>query len=366
MSQTPELEHLSQQLYQNKQLHNERLNIATAGRTFQIRSNNAELLQRLKNYFSHIVTSDDRTDIVIVAIEGDSLNLDITFNEWRREPGKQNRKDSYYDFPGGRLLRKVRTGMVFLQSAQQRIASGPCMQNDNQVINFINAQIMNALQQRGWLICHAAGFTYHDQAIAIAGFSGGGKSTLMLHMLEDERFNFLSNDRLFVQSVSNQTHAAGIPKQPRINPGTIVHNKRLHPLISESRRETLLAMAPSALWELEEKYDAMIPELYGPNRICTETPKLTQFIVLNWQHDSTEPTSLKPIDLNQRPDLLAAIVKSPGPFYQDERGDFLTGSSIASNAQYERHLEHVAMYEAKGKIDFDSMRSQIEGMIRNA
>ena len=79
------------------------------------------------------------------------------FIDWAREPGKTGRKDSYLDLDGGRLVRKVRTGMVFLQSAGERIAAGPCLRYDNQVINFINAQYMNWLQNQGWLICHASG-----------------------------------------------------------------------------------------------------------------------------------------------------------------------------------------------------------------
>ena len=65
---------------------------------------------------------------------------------------------------------------------------------------------MNELQNHGWLINHAAALVYRDSvcasenAIAFAGFSGGGKSTSMLHVLNSGHCRFLSNDRLFVKS----------------------------------------------------------------------------------------------------------------------------------------------------------------------
>jgi len=68
--------------------------------------------------------------------------MDFDFKDWTREFGKSGRKDSYVDIEDARLIHKVRTGMVFLQSSDQKIAAGPCLQNDNQVINFINEVII--------------------------------------------------------------------------------------------------------------------------------------------------------------------------------------------------------------------------------
>ena len=137
--------------------------------------------------------------------------MSLNFIDWAREPGKTGRKDSYVDLLGGRLLRKVRTGMVFLQSDTWRIAAGPCEANDNQVINFINAQYMNDLQRHDWLICHAAGLVRGERAVAIAGFSGGGKSTVMLRAMEHPSLDYLTNDRLFIRGDEQGVQAAGIP-----------------------------------------------------------------------------------------------------------------------------------------------------------
>jgi HprK-related kinase B len=92
-----------------------------------------------------------------------------------------------------------RYGHGFLQSQSEKIAAGPCLGNDIQVINVINNQYMTWLQQRDWLIFHASALVKDNKAYAIAGFSGGGKSTLMLHLLEQDETCFMINDRLFIK-----------------------------------------------------------------------------------------------------------------------------------------------------------------------
>ena len=145
------------------------LYLALGGCMLRLRSNSTELLDGFADYFSHVACDAVTPDLDIIAIERNVAELDVEFIDWKREPGKTGRKDSCVDLPGGRLVRKVRTGMVFLQSESHRIAAGPCLENSNQVINFINSQYMNWLQHRGWLICHAAGLVYRGRGLGIAG-----------------------------------------------------------------------------------------------------------------------------------------------------------------------------------------------------
>jgi len=317
----------------------------------RLNSNSEALIKQLQHYFSHVVSAPADPDIDIIAIERDAPQLDIEFTDWKREPGKTGRKDSYYDFPGGRLVRKVRTGMLFLQSEQSAIAAGPCEQYDNQVINFINAQYMTWLQQRDWLICHASGLVYKGQTLGIAGFSGGGKSTLMLHMMDNPDISYLTNDRLFIRSHGDSNDAVGIPKLPRINPGTILHNPRLQALIPAQQREALLNLPKEELWELEQKYDVLIDELYGPDRITPQAP-LGAFLILNWQRDSSQPVKLDRVSLAERGDLLGTIMKSPGPFYQYADGSFFQDETAFDESAYLDILGRVPVYEASGGIDF--------------
>ena len=226
------------------------LDLDLGGYIMRIRSNNATLLERLKEYFAHVVSTTSTPDIEILAIESEVIASGLDFIDWAREPGKTGRKDACFDIQGARLVHKVRTGMLFLQSETSRIAAGPCLQNDNQVINFINSQYMNWLQQQGWLICHASALACQGQAFGIAGFSGGGKSTLMLHLLGHAGMSYLTNDRLFIRNTSEGVLSRGIPKLPRVNPGTIVHDPNLESLISSQQRESLLFILSHIFSEL--------------------------------------------------------------------------------------------------------------------
>jgi HprK-related kinase B len=228
------------------------LDLSIGGWRTRIRSNDPRLLTRLSRYFAPYATPHTVVDAEIVAIECPAPELGLAFVDWRREPGKTGRKDSYRDLPDARLVRKVRTGMVFLQHERWRIAAGPCLDNDNQVINFINSQYMNHLQQRGWLICHAAALARDGRALGLAGFSGGGKSTLMLRLMEEPAWHYLTNDRLLVRQHSGTVECRGIPKMPRVNPGTLLHNPRLSGLVDRRRAAALRSLPPAALWSIEE------------------------------------------------------------------------------------------------------------------
>jgi HprK-related kinase B len=321
----------------------------------RIRSNSPELLDQLRHYFAHVLADSGEADIEVVAIEREEPQTGVEFSDWKREPGKTGRKDSYADFADARLVRKVRTGMLFLQSRFHRVAAGACLQHDNQVINFINAQYMNWLQQRGWLICHASGLVRNGRTLGMAGFSGGGKSTLMLQLLERPGIRYLTNDRLFIRRDDGQVMAAGIPKLPRVNPGTIVHNPRLHPLIAAGERQRLLDLPQQELWDLEDKYDVMIDELYGPGQIAQDAP-LGAFLVLNWQRDSDAPLHLQQVDIAQRPELLGAIMKSPGPFLQYPDGSFLMDDTPLEERPYLETLAGIPVYEACGGVDFEALQ----------
>ncbi|MEN8179755.1 MAG: HprK-related kinase B [Pseudomonadota bacterium] len=325
------------------------------GCILRLRSNSEKLIGHLTDYFSHLVCETTNPDMEILAIESEVLNLADEFIDWQREPGKAGRKDAYLDIPEARLVKKVRTGMLFLQSETHRIAAGPCLEYDNQVINFINAQYMNWLQQRDWLICHASGLVRNGVTLGMAGLSGGGKSTLMLQLLEHADVDYLTNDRLFICQEAGRVEARGIPKLPRINPGTIVTNPTLERMIPEQQRKALLSLPKQELWELEDKYDVDVEAMYGAGRITTQAP-LHAFLVLNWQRESDEPLQLKQVDLDQRPDLLSAIMKSPGPFYQYADGGFFQDTTALDEQTYLRLLKDIPVFEARGKIDFAGLK----------
>ncbi|EMI47437.1 HPr kinase [Rhodopirellula sp. SWK7] len=339
-----------------------------------IRSNSTALLDRLRAYFGHAVSADDgdgldSCDCTVYAIDAQPIDLDLSFTDWRRDPGKTGRKDAYFDliddgWCDGRLVRKVRTGMLFLQSEMHRIAHGPCVANDNQVINYINCQYMNRLQHRGAVICHASGIVIDNRAMAIAGFSGGGKSSLMLRMLESPGSAFLTNDRLFIESSGPlEVRAIGIPKLPRVNPGTIVSLPSLRPMLNQQQLQEFEAMPTADLWELEKKFDVDVADVYGDNRIAPQST-LTDSLILNWKRTSDCDCQIRKVNLRQRPELLNAVTKSPGPFYADEAGKFQTDTAKEDHEPYLDYLDRVDVWEATGKIDFELASETCQSILR--
>lgn len=313
------------------------------------------LRSKLMAYFRDTLV-DTPGQITVHLLPGQGLGTDVDWIDWQREPGKTGRKDAIHDLEDGRLVRKVRSGVTFLQSDNLAVAFGPLEHNLSTVINFVNTQILSACLREGWHLCHAAAVTRGERTLAISGLSGGGKSTSILRMMDIDGVQFLSNDRMLV-SPSYPPRALGIPKHPRINPGTIIGNPRLHGLLTPERRGELEAMPVSELWELEEKHDLIISQVYGPDRMCL-SGILTDFWVLNWHRDSREPTRVTPVELAERPDLLDAVIKSVGPFHQYDDGHFEPNGAAPKRAPYLSALKDVRVCEVSGRIDFDAIAQE--------
>lgn len=306
----------------------------------------------LAGYFAEAL-SDRPGAITVHLLPGQTLDAAPEWTDWAREGGKSGRKDAVCDLPGARLIRKVRSGVTFLQALDLAVAFGPLEDNVSTVVNFINTQILSDRLRAGWQLAHAAAVTGHGRGLAISGLSGGGKSTSVLRMMDIAGTSFVSNDRVLIKD----GRALGIPKQPRINPGTILGNPRLHAMLPLARRAELAAMRPDALWDLEEKSDLIIADVYGPGRVQYAAP-LTDFWVLNWRRGADAPTDLRPVDLAARPDLLAAIMKSPGPFYQHPDGGFAPNGARPDLVPYLEALKGVSVREVTGRVDFDALAAR--------
>jgi len=338
---------IAERMYQDTELCDGEVVLDLQGYRIGLRSNSPELLETLGIYFAHTL-GQGPADLTVTAIEREANDYGCNFTDWKREPGKTGRKDAYVDLADARLVQKVRTGMVFLQHPDHPIAAGPCLQNDNQVINFINAQYMNHLQQNNALICHASGLCANGKTLGIAGFSGGGKSTLMLHLMAHKGTQYLTNDRLFLMDGK----AIGIPKLPRVNPGTMLHDENLIDLLPADRRAELETLSPAELWDIEEKYDVFVEDVYGDGKIVDQAP-IKHFLILNWKRDASTPCDIQEVKLMERKNLLDAVMKSPGPFYQYKDGTFYQDDTRLDAAPYLEQLKDVKVFEATGRIDFD-------------
>lgn len=331
-------------------------------RHYRVHSNSSELLKSLCDYFEGYEHHGDICDSNIYLWQDTVFQSDIEWQNWQGEASKTRLKEQYLDVSDGRWIHKIKTGMVLFQHLTAPLAIGPCHENLSQTINFIINQHINYLQQNGGLICHAACVQVGQTGIAIAAHSGGGKSTTMLKLMDVADSQFVSNDRLFLFHSEKTTKdeanapiiARGVPKQPRVNPGTLLNNARLNNILPTARKTALQSLSTESLWQQEEKYDVMVTEVYGPNKVTHHTD-LHHVILLNWQPGGSEAVAVTQVDLNERTELMSAIAKSPGAFYQSKEGHFLASAKIPKDALYLSAMAKLQVWEVTGGADFEQL-----------
>jgi HprK-related kinase B len=317
-----------------------------------IRCTTDALYEDLADYFKEFISSGGDPDIVIATHEAVAPTTDLVFQIKEPDPGKTKIKEEWADLPDGRVVRKRLTGMHFFFGGGVNAAVGPCLDNSNQVINFINNRFIEWKLNQGGLLGHAAGVCVPSggglRGISLAGFSGAGKSTLALHLMSRGTL-FVSNDRVMVETGPDGLMMFGVAKQPRINPGTALHNRDLADIVAPDERERFLAMPTAELWQLEHKYDALIDECYGAGRFILKSP-MAGLVILNWTRDGG-PMRVARVNPAKRTDLLAAFIKSTGLFYLPENPARRDDPGMEA---YVEVLSRADLIEISGGIDFDA------------
>ena len=326
---------------------NRELHLDLGGCRIRVLSSTSALNDALADYFKEFITGEGETQITLSAHESPDVECDLTFNVKTPDPGKTKIKEEWVDLPDGRVVRKRLTGMHFIFGQGENVAVGPCLENSNQVINFVNNRFIEWKLNRGGFLGHAAGVRSGERGISLAGFSGAGKSTLALHLMS-KGTTFVSNDRIMVEPNGNGLLMYGVAKQPRINPGTALNNPDLHCIVEPDLREKFLAMSPDELWQLEHKYDALIDECYGPGRFELRCP-MDALVILNWKREDT-PMRAALVDPRERTDLLPAFMKSTGLFYLPDNPARREDPGIEAYAEL---LARTKVIEIAGGVDFD-------------
>ena len=312
----------------------------------QVKSNSVPLLDELRLYFKEFISWESHADITVHALEAAGEAFLYEFLEKEPDPGKTRIKEEHIDLADGRIVRKRLTGMTLVFNGQVNLAIGPCLANSNQIVNFINNRFIEWMLRRESLLAHAAGVCLGSRGMALAGFSGSGKSTLAIHLL-NRGASFVSNDRLMIRRQGEGIAMYGIPKHPRVNPGTLLSMDRLLQVMSEENRAAFKQVDPDELWNLEHKYDVIIHEYFGEKKFLLRAP-MDGLLILNWQRRGG-PVVIRPVNMEKRRDLLAAFMKSPGLFFLPAPGEILPDFSPD---RYTSMLKTCTVFEATGGVDF--------------
>lgn len=316
------------------------------GWSVEVKTNSSHLLKDLNSYYKEFLSREvGNPNCVIWCFDGSAPEYDLDYVIKQPDAGKESVKEKYVDFPQGRFVYKVKTGVQMLFGNEDHLVFGPLVKNSNQVINFINNRHIEYTLNKGAYLYHAAAVSFKDQGMAICGFSGGGKSTLSLHMM-NHGLDFVSNDRLMIDHSSGKAMMYGIAKHPRINPGTIVNNQKLHGILSDDEKEQFQSLSLDELWSLEKKYDGEIDKIYGPGKFKLVSPIQT-LVILNWNIKNKDQTKIQKVDLEKRSDLFDAFTKSPGLFYFPSQG-----MTIPDDKKYLEQLKLINVFEVTEKVDF--------------
>jgi len=325
----------------------ERLFIGIGEMIIQVKSNSAALMTELRRYYQEFLCWESHEDILIHAIEAPGVSFPLDLKAKQPDPGKSRIKEEFADLADGRIVKKRLTGLWFLFNGWDNLAIGPCLANPNQIVNFINNRFIERMLRGGGLLAHAAGVCLGENGLAIAGFSGSGKSSLALHLL-GRGASFVSNDRLMLARRWNRLRMFGIPKHPRVNPGTLLSIPQLQGVIDPQERQGYADLNPDELWTLERKYDVLIDEIFGRKRFQLSAV-MQGLLLLNWRRGGGD-FSIRPTDIDRRQDLLAAFIKPPGLFFLPEE---LRTTPDFSPERYVEGLAGCQVFEAVGDVDFE-------------
>ncbi|MEW6260793.1 MAG: HprK-related kinase B [Thermodesulfobacteriota bacterium] len=315
----------------------------------EVHTNDVDLCKGLAAYFQSFVLASGNPHVSISVHETVAVDIDFPLKPNMPDPGKTRIKEEYADLLDGRIVRKRLTGMVFVFGGDNHLAIGPCRKNLNQVVNFINNRYIAWLLDAGGILAHAAGVIFHGCGIALAGFSGRGKSTLSLHFL-NVGADFVSNDRLILKQEKGCLWMHGVAKLPRINPGTILNNPSLHGILSGGDALRYARMAPADLWAVEEKYDVPIERCFPKSRFLLSSP-MHALVILNWKlHGGS--VRIHRLCLDERRDLLGAFMKSTGLFFLG----YKNGSAEEPGEEtYLAYLKGIRVFEVTGGVDFHAV-----------
>jgi HprK-related kinase B len=315
------------------------LELRFEGFTLALRCGDPRLTDRVAAYFRPFLPDEapaaGRVDVYLRATtDGVRGDADIVFSPWG-----SSGKESFAERDGHRLVRKDRTGVLTSIDGARWSIDGDLHQHFSQLINLIGTAYGTWLLDRGSAMIHASAVVRDGRALAIAGDSGLGKSSVAVRLLE-RGFDFLTNDRLIVEPAHQGVVAHGLPKLPRVNPGTLLAGTRTRLLLDDGSRARYDHLSKEELWGLEEKRDLDVQASLG-RRWLLSAP-LSAVFILAWR-STGDGLDLHRLRSDQALQALRSASKTFGAF--DRR------LSARTDLALEELARTVPVFRASGVID---------------
>jgi len=321
-----------------------------------VRTNDESIRSRLRAYFApYVVEPMPAPSAEVILIQG-RADTRGAFEDVRRGSGRRV-KEAVREEPGCRLILKRTTGVLMGLTPEHAFAQGDLRSHLNQAINLVNACYAKTVLKRGHVLFHASAVTWGDRAAVLAGVPGAGKSTAALHLVE-EGFRFLSNDRVLAKAGSNGDASAaqnvellGYPKQPRVNPGTLLHHPRLTTLLESEDQKALRALSVEELWRLERKSDVDLDAIYGQGTVDL-AGSMQCLILLKWRLGESG-FAVRRLTAAEAMANLPIFYKDLGVFDLDRPVDRL--GVVEQLQRYSAVCERVRVLEVLGGVDFSAL-----------
>lgn len=330
------------------------LDLCVAGVALRVVTNDADVFAALNRYYAPYVSrasydgSGDAAAAVVRLLHGQPPRVD-DFHDVVRGGGRPV-KEAVRQTDGDRLILKRATGVVMGLRPGEAFAVGDLRANLNQAVNLVNACYAKTVVDDGYVLLHAAGVSLDGRTVVLAGVPGAGKSTAALHLVE-AGFHFLSNDRVLARPAGDRVEVLGYPKQPRVNPGTLLHHPRLVALLTSEEREELTAMSRQALWGLERKRDVDLDLIYGAGTVDLRGT-MAVLVLLRWRLDG-DAFEAREIGVERALECLPIFEKHLGVFDLDRPVG--APSSDEERARYAPVLERTRIVEITGRPDFPAL-----------
>jgi HprK-related kinase B len=322
----------------------------------RVKTNDADIRDRLGSYFRPYVSAGSRPQAEISLIQG-SVPSSGDFVDVARDGGRRP-KEATREVSGGRLVLKRATGVLIGLWPGGAFAVGDLRAHLNQGINLVNNCFAKVVLGRGHVLLHASAVTRRTRTAVLAGPPGAGKSTSALHLVE-AGFRCLSNDRVLAKPMPSMVEALGYPKQPRVNPGTLLGHPRLSALLDPADRAALAALPSRELWDLERKSDVDLDRIYGARAVELKG-QMVALVLLKWRRDG-RGLDVRRLTVEEALAALPLVYKNLGAFDLDRAaGAAITG---AERARYRELFGRVTVVEVTGCVDFGGLVEIVDGLV---